>query len=213
MPSSPEQHPTQPSVPKPTLRLIPLEDTVVFPSMGITLTVEVGDDERVVLVPRHENEFLEVGTVAEVSERLRLPGGGHAVAISGQHRALIGAAQTGPEGELRVEVDERPDESPVDGTTRNLEREYRAIVEEIRALRGADGRIAAFLRALADLCHRADLEELVLVAGDEHDALVLADVDRQRDAHVGEHDGVLERNQTQGLLRDRRLRGVLLRRC
>jgi ATP-dependent Lon protease len=148
--STPEQHPTQPSIPKQTLRLIPLEDTVVFPSMGITLTVDVGDDERVVLVPRHENEFLEVGTVAEVGEQLRLPGGGHAVAISGEHRALIGAAQTGPEGELRVEVDERPDESPVDGKTRNLEREYRAIVEEILELRGDDGRIAAFLRAIAE---------------------------------------------------------------
>src|SRR5665213_1222272 len=150
MPSTPEQTPTQPNVPKQTLRLIPLEDTVVFPSMGITLTEEVGDDERVVLVPRHENEFLEVGTIAEVSEQVRLPGGGHAVAISGQHRALIGAAQTGPGGELRVEVDERPDESPVDGKTRNLEREYRAIVEEILELRGDDGRIAAFLRAIAE---------------------------------------------------------------
>jgi ATP-dependent Lon protease len=149
MPNSPEQQPSQqPSIPKQTLRLIPLEDTVVFPSMGITLTVDVGDDERVVLVPRHENEFLEVGTIAEVSEQVRLPGGGHAVAISGQHRALIGAAQTGPEGELRVEVDERPDESPVDGKTRNLEREYRATVEEILELRGDDGRIAAFLRAI-----------------------------------------------------------------
>ena len=67
-----------------------------------------------------------------------------------QHRALIGAAQTGPEGELRVEVDERPDEEPVDGKTRNLEREYRATVEEILELRGDDGRIAAFLRAIAE---------------------------------------------------------------
>ena len=67
------------------------------------------------LVPRHENEFLEVGTIAEVSEQIRLPGGGRAVAISGEHRALIGAAQTGPDGELRVEVDERPDEVPDDG--------------------------------------------------------------------------------------------------
>src|ERR1700683_1059980 len=140
----------QPPEPAPRMRLIPLDDTVVFPNMGITLTVDVGDDERVVLVPRHENEFLEVGTVAEVSEQLRLPGGGHAVAISGEHRALIGAAQTGPGGELRVEVDERPDASPVDGKTRNLEREYRAIVEEILELRGDDGRIAAFLRAIAE---------------------------------------------------------------
>src|SRR5947209_15737301 len=111
---------------KPLLRLIALEDTVVFPNMGITLTENVGDDDRVVLVPRHDNEFLDVGVVAEVSERIRLPGGGRAVALSGEHRALIGAAQTSPTGELRVEVDERPDEVPVDGRTRELEREYRA---------------------------------------------------------------------------------------
>ena len=69
-----------------TFRLIPLEDTVVFPNMGITLTAEVGDDERVVLVPRHGSEFLEVGVLAEVSEQVRLPGGGRAVTLSGEHR-------------------------------------------------------------------------------------------------------------------------------
>jgi ATP-dependent Lon protease len=149
-PSPPSQGTQSAEQRKPVLRLIPLDDTVVFPSMGITLTVDVGEDERVVLVPRHENEFLEVGTIAEVSEQLRLPGGGHAVALSGEHRALIGAAQTGPEGELRVEVDERPDDVPVDKRTRELEREYRAIVEEILELRGDDGRIAAFLRAIVE---------------------------------------------------------------
>ncbi len=141
---------TESSQAKQLLRLIPLDDTVVFPNMGITLTVDVGDDERVVLVPRHENEFLEVGTIAEVTEKVRLPGGGRAIAISGEHRALIGAAQTGPNGELRVEVEERPDEVPVDKRTRELEREYRAVVEEILELRGDDGRIAAFLRAIAE---------------------------------------------------------------
>jgi ATP-dependent Lon protease len=149
--SSPSENATiQTSEPRPRLRLIPLDDTVVFPNMGITLTVDVGDDERVVLVPRHDNEFLDVGTIAEVSEQIRLPGGGRAVAISGEHRALIGAAQTGAGGELRVEVDERPDEVPVDKRTRELEREYRATVEEILELRGDDGRIAAFLRAIAE---------------------------------------------------------------
>jgi ATP-dependent Lon protease len=150
MPDALPESPAPQPKPKRLLRLIPLEDTVVFPSMGITLTVDVGDDDHVVLVPRHENEFLEVGTVADVEEQIRLPGGGRAVTISGQHRALIGAAQTGPSGELRVEVEEHPDEVPVDGRTRNLEREYRAIVEEILELRGDDGRIAAFLRAIVE---------------------------------------------------------------
>jgi ATP-dependent Lon protease len=148
--------PRDPSNPKPLLRLIPLDDTVVFPNMGITLTVDVGEDESVVLVPHHENEFLEVGTVAEVEDHLRLPGGGRAVVLSGKHRALIGAAQTGLDGELRVEVDERPDGEPTDGRTRELEREYRAIVEEILDLRGDDGRIAAFLRAIVEPGSLAD---------------------------------------------------------
>jgi ATP-dependent Lon protease len=148
--------PRDPSNPKPLLRLIPLDDTVVFPNMGITLTVDVGEDESVVLVPHHDNEFLEVGTVAEVEDHLRLPGGGRAVVLSGRHRALIGAAQTGIDGELRVEVDERPDGEPTDGRTRELEREYRAIVEEILELRGDDGRIAAFLRAIVEPGSLAD---------------------------------------------------------
>jgi ATP-dependent Lon protease len=155
--TSPADSPhTEPLQPKKLLRLIPLDDTVVFPNMGITLTIDVGEDERVILVPRHENEFLEVGTIAEVTEQIRLPGGGRAVAISGEHRGLIGAAQTGPEGELRVEVEERHDDVPVDKRTRELEREYRAVVEEILELRGDDGRIAAFLRAIAEPGSLAD---------------------------------------------------------
>jgi len=138
---------------RPVLRLIPLDDTVVFPGMGVTLPVEIGNDRRVVLVPRHNNEFIEVGTVAEVADRVRLPGGARAVLFSGQHRALIGAARSGPEGELRVEVEERPDDTnpPLrPGRIRQLEREYRAVVEEILELRGDDGRIAAFIRAIVE---------------------------------------------------------------
>ncbi|MDQ8043200.1 MAG: AAA family ATPase, partial [Patulibacter sp.] len=138
------------------LRLIPLDDVVVFPNMGLTLTIEVGDDERVVLVPRHDGEFLEVGTLASVVEHVRLPGGGKAVTVSGEHRALIGAGHTGPGGELRVEVEEKPDTEPVDGKTRQLEREYRAVVEEILELRGDDGRVGAYLRAISEAGALAD---------------------------------------------------------
>src|SRR6476469_9252997 len=81
MPSPADTHETEPFQPQQPLRLIPLDDTVVFPNMGITLTIDVGDDERVVLVPRHDNEFLEVGTIAEVSEQIRLPGGGRVAAF------------------------------------------------------------------------------------------------------------------------------------
>ena len=133
-----------------SLRLIPLEDTVVFPNMSVTLAVDVGDEDRVLLVPRHENEFASVGTVADVTDRVRLPGGGRAVTLSGLHRGVAGAAHTGPGGELRVEVEERPDDEPVDGKTRELDREYRAVVEEILELRGDDGRVAAFVRSITE---------------------------------------------------------------
>ncbi len=133
-----------------TLRLIPLDDTVVFPNMDVTLAVEVGDEERVLLVPRHDSEFASVGTIAEVSDRVRLPGGANAVALSGVHRGVAGAAHTGPQGELRVEVDERPDETPLDGRTRELERDYRAVVDEILEHRGDDGRVAAFVRSITE---------------------------------------------------------------
>src|SRR3954470_2561726 len=132
------------------LMLIPLDDLVVFPNMSATLTVDVGDEERVLLVPRHEGEFAKVGTVAEVADRVRLPGGGRAVELMGLHRGTAGAARTGLRGELRVEVEEHEDDVPVDGRTRELEREYRAVVEEILEFRGDDGRIAQFIRSISE---------------------------------------------------------------
>src|SRR5829696_4729035 len=93
------------------LLLVPVDDSVVFPNMTVTLAIDVGDAERVVLVPRKGDEFASVGTVANVVERVRLPGGGRAVA---------------------------------------LEREYRAVVEELLELRGDDGRVAAFVRSITE---------------------------------------------------------------
>jgi ATP-dependent Lon protease len=130
--------------------LIPLEDTVVFPNMNVTLAVDVDDEDRVLLVPRHDNEYAKVGTVAEVVERVRLPGGGRAAALVGLHRGIAGAAHTDARGLLRVEVEERPDEEPPAVRTREIELEYRAVVEEILELRGADSRISDFVRAIRE---------------------------------------------------------------
>ena len=132
------------------LLLVPLDDIVVFPGMSLTLAIDVGDEERVLLVPRHEQEFAAIGTVAEIADRVQLPGGTRAVALHGLHRGIAGAASTLPDGRLFVEVEDRPDPVPVDGKTRNLEREYRAVVEEILEVRGDDGRISAFLRSISE---------------------------------------------------------------
>ena len=138
------------------LLLVPLEDTVVFPGMNVTLTVDVGDEDRVVLVPRHESEYAAVGTVAEVTDHVRMRGGVQAVTLDGLHRGLIGAAHSDSLGRLRAEVEEQPDEAPPPVQTRELEREYRAVVEEILDLRGADDRVREFLRAITEAGALAD---------------------------------------------------------
>jgi ATP-dependent Lon protease len=139
-----------------TLLLVPLDDVVVFPNMNVTIPAEVGDEERVLLVPRHEGEYAKVGTVAEVAERVRLPGGGSAVTLVGLHRGTAGSAHSDGQGRLRVEVEEHPDVEPPGAKTRDLEREYRAVVEEILELRGDDGRISSFVRSIREVGVLAD---------------------------------------------------------
>jgi ATP-dependent Lon protease len=139
-----------------TYLLIPLEDTVVFPNMSITLPVDVGDEQQVLLVPTHDGEFARVGVVAEVTERARLPRGVSAVSLSALHRAVLGAAETDSEGRLRVQAERHDDVDPAPVKTRELEREYRAVVEERLELRGDDGRVTAFLRSISGAAALAD---------------------------------------------------------
>jgi ATP-dependent Lon protease len=132
------------------LLLIPLDDTVLFPNMTATIAADVGDAERVIAVPRLGSDYAAVGTVAEVVETARIPGTGPVATLSGLHRGRPGTAVSGPDGRLRVEVEELRDASPAGQRTRELEREYRAVVQEILELRGDDGRVAAFLRSISE---------------------------------------------------------------
>jgi ATP-dependent Lon protease len=130
------------------LRLIPLEDTVVFPNMTVTLAIDVGDEARVFLVPRHGQEYGKVGVIADVVDRVRMRGHTTAVVVSGLHRGIAGAATSGSDGSLWVEVEPRPDEEVAPSRTAALEREFRAVVEEILEVRGDDGRARAFVRSI-----------------------------------------------------------------
>ncbi|MGH2924405.1 MAG: LON peptidase substrate-binding domain-containing protein, partial [Solirubrobacterales bacterium] len=132
-----------------TLNLIPTEESVVFPGMTVSLALEIGEDERVFLVPRSGEHFASVGTVARVVERLQIPGGGPAVTLEGLHRGVAGSAVAGTGDGLRVEVTEHRD-GPGTERAAELSREYRAVVEEILELRDADQRIGAFLRSIAE---------------------------------------------------------------
>jgi ATP-dependent Lon protease len=131
-----------------TLPLIPLDDVVVFPGMNLTLAIDVGDADQVLLVPRKDDAFASVGTVAEIHDRLELPGGANAVTLEGVRRGVAGAAQPGVDGTLRIDVAPHDDQTSRNDEIRALEREYRAVVEEILDLRNADDRIRAFLRSI-----------------------------------------------------------------
>ena len=102
------------------------------------------------LVPRHEGEYASVGTIARVAQNVRLPGGARGAILEGVARGIAGAAHTDSRGRLRRRGHREPRRDAVDGRTRDLEREYRATVEEILELRGDDGRISTWLRAISE---------------------------------------------------------------
>jgi ATP-dependent Lon protease len=132
--------------------LVPLDDAIVFPTVTANLAIDVGDEEQVFLLTRRDGEFERVGVVAEVIEHGHTPQGEPVATVVGLRRGLAGIAhsdETDPDA-LRIEVQEIHDGQPDDEHTKELAREYRAIVEEILELRGADGRIAAFLRSVEE---------------------------------------------------------------
>jgi ATP-dependent Lon protease len=144
-----------------TYRLIALDDALVFPTVTATLPIDVGEEERVFLIPRREGEYGRVGVVAEVIETGLSRRGRPVATVLGLHRGLIaGSAQEDADGHLRVEVQEVRDGHPDDEHTRELVREYRAVVEEILELRGDDGRISAFLRSVEEPGALADTSGL-----------------------------------------------------
>ena len=144
------------------LLLVELDDAIVFPSVTATLQIDVGDEEQVFLLPRREGEFARVGVIADVVERGSSPRGETVATVVGLRRGLAGIAHSDehdPEA-LRIEVQEIHDGHPEDEHTRELVREYRAIVEEILELRNADSRIVNFLRNVTEPGELADTSGL-----------------------------------------------------
>jgi ATP-dependent Lon protease len=142
-------------------RLIALDDAIVFPTVTATLPIDVGEEERVFLIPRRDGEYGRVGVVAEVIETGLSRRGRPVATVVGLHRGLIAGGAQADEGDaLRVEVQEIRDGHPDDEHTRELTREYRAVVEEILEHRGDDGRIAAFLRSIDEPGALADTSGL-----------------------------------------------------
>ena len=157
--------------------LIPLDETIVFPTVTATLPIDAGDEERVFLLPRTDGEFGRVGVVAEVIESGQSRRGGPVATVVGLHRGIAGAAEAGDSDALRIDVQEIRDGHPDDEHTEELAREYRAVVEEILELRGDDGRIAAFLRSVEEPGALADTTGFSPDIGVEQKLRLLESVD------------------------------------
>ena len=159
--------------------LVPLDEGIVFPTITATLPIDVGEEERVFLLPRTDGEFARVGVVAEVIERGHSRRGAPVATVLGLHRGLAGVAVADEHDaeKLRIEVQEFHDGHPDDEQVHELAREYRAVVEEILDLRGDDGRISAFLRSVEEPGALADTAGLSPEIGAEQKLRLLDAVD------------------------------------
>ena len=146
------------------LPVLPLDDAVVLP--GTSVTFPVTSDEqaealngavegRILLVPRIDGRFGAFGVVASVVGEVTLPDGTRGVAVEALHRAELGPAVTSEVG-LRVTAHERPDPLEAGPEAMALAREYRAVVEEVAALRGDRAQVARFLAGIAHPGRLAD---------------------------------------------------------
>ncbi len=149
------------------LPLLPLATGVVLPGMVVTMAIESDEaraaidatessDGRVLLVPRVDDRYARVGTVAKVEDSGELPSGLRAVVVRGLHRAVVGIGVPAPTGSaLWAQAEPVPADLEPSTHARELAREYRAVVENILDHRGAGG-LAEALRGITDPGTMAD---------------------------------------------------------
>ena len=156
-----EERPTQ------LLPVFPIPDAVVFPEMAVTLAVESDEaraaiqaaqqsDRLVLLIPRIDGRYANVGTIARVEESGRLPNGAEVASLRGLHRGLPSGAASETAGALWMRATAAPDPETPTERARVLAREYRAIVEELLEKRGAPG-VVQVVRGITHPGHLADL--------------------------------------------------------
>ncbi len=134
------------------LPVLPLDDVVVLPGMVVPIRISGADasaearaavdaattaaNHQVLLVPRLDGKYASVGTLAEIEQVGRLPGGERAAVVRGTKRVRIGTGTTGPGAALWVNAT-IADESEITDRTRELAKQYRALVTNILQTRGA----------------------------------------------------------------------------
>ena len=137
-----------------TLPVLPLTDSVVLPGMVVPIELDSEaqaavdaaqtspaggrdtDTAQLLLVPRVEGRYGEVGTLATVEQVGRLPSGERAAVVRGVSRARVGHGVNGPGAALWVEADVLTDDAS-DPRIPELAREYKGLVLSILQQRGA----------------------------------------------------------------------------
>src|SRR6185437_8516969 len=98
------------------LPLLPLTQGVVFPQMVVTIALETEEAKRagaaaeqagrrLILVPKIDDVYAKVGTIAKIENAGELPNGTLALVIRGVGRARVGSGSVGNEGALHVQVE------------------------------------------------------------------------------------------------------------
>ncbi|MFB6719840.1 endopeptidase La [Kribbella sp. NPDC056345] len=129
------------------LPVLPLDDIVVLP--GMVVPVRLADSEaraaidaaqasgqdQVLLVPRLDGKYAKAGTLGEIEQIGRLPGGAQAAVIRGTARVLIGAGTTGPGAALWVGATQLHEIT--DARSAELARDYKSLTTSVLERRGA----------------------------------------------------------------------------
>src|SRR6266851_771139 len=138
------------------LPVLPLDDTVVLPTMVVPLDTSAPEARaaisaaqmsaavpgsadatpHVLLVPRLDGKYSALGTLGAVEQTGRLPSGEPAAVIRGLSRVRIGVGTTGPGAALWVEGTVI-DEPPASARAQELAQQYRGLAATILQKRGA----------------------------------------------------------------------------
>ncbi|ONI67395.1 endopeptidase La [Kribbella sp. ALI-6-A] len=129
------------------LPVLPLDDVVVLPGMVVPVRLsdtearaaidaaQASGQDKVLLVPRLDGKYAKAGTLGEIEQIGRLPGGAQAAVIRGTARVLIGAGTTGPGAALWVGATVLNEIT--DAQSAELAREYKTLVTSVLERRGA----------------------------------------------------------------------------
>ncbi|WP_051571257.1 endopeptidase La [Cryptosporangium arvum] len=162
-----------------TLPVLPLADAVVLPGMVIPVELDSEeraaidsakakvtneDDAQLLIVPRIDGKYHEIGVLATIDQVGRLPNGRPAAVLRAQTRAKVGQGVNGPGAALWVEATTMPDKIAATDQEKvdRLAAEYREVVQEIlghrdEATQGAGWQVVEMIRRITEPGELADV--------------------------------------------------------